>query len=383
MIQNYYNKKFLILKQNNLEFSSILNSSLPLSTIITNVSSKYQEFSFNFLKFFDVYNVNRKDLHYVLKEPIDVVIKYIDLTDKSLNRSGIKQIFKDKDNEELRYSVRSILKNIPWIRKIYIIMPNNKVSYFRPIEEIKEKIIYIKDKDLLGYDSANNVAFTFNLYKLKKFGLTRNFIYMDDDYFIGKPLKKTDFFYYDEKEKKVLPYILTSSFEEMNKKSILEEYNKLFIKRNSINPHSLRGFKLSLLSTKKFFIDHYNEPLIKTEYTHNAIAENIDDVKEIFNQFKKYKYFKETLLSKERYILRLSQHEFYNLYQLNINHRKIHSIRHKYISISLIRKVCLNVDLFVINTGGGKYTSSQFLKAKAIMENTFPNKTKYEIQDNN
>ena len=30
--------------------------------------------------------------------------------DRTLNRSGIKQIYKDQDNEELRYSIRSILQ---------------------------------------------------------------------------------------------------------------------------------------------------------------------------------------------------------------------------------------------------------------------------------
>ena len=35
---------------------------------------------------------------------------------------------------------------------------------------------------------------------------------MDDDYFIGKPLKKSDFFYYDENEKKVFPLIINTSF---------------------------------------------------------------------------------------------------------------------------------------------------------------------------
>ena len=34
-------------------------------------------------------------------------------------------------------------------------MPNEKVRYFKPPEEIKEKIIYIKDIDLLGFNTAS------------------------------------------------------------------------------------------------------------------------------------------------------------------------------------------------------------------------------------
>jgi hypothetical protein len=37
-----------------------------------------------------------------------------------LNRTGINQIFKDENCDELKYSLRSILQNIPWVRKIYI-----------------------------------------------------------------------------------------------------------------------------------------------------------------------------------------------------------------------------------------------------------------------
>ena len=43
--------------------------------------------------------------------PIDVVYKYIDLTDKNLHRDGIPSIQKDYDNQELRYSMRSVLQS--------------------------------------------------------------------------------------------------------------------------------------------------------------------------------------------------------------------------------------------------------------------------------
>ena len=128
-------------------------------------------------------------------EPIDVVIKYIDLTDGNLKRDGIPQIKKDYDNEELRYSLRSILKNMPWIRKIFIVMPNEKVRFLKDEDLISDKIVYVKDKDLVGFDSASCTVYELNLWRLEKFGCSKNFIYMNDDYFVGKPLKKSDFFY--------------------------------------------------------------------------------------------------------------------------------------------------------------------------------------------
>ena len=72
----------------------------------------------NYFIFIKMYKepLPNENIDIINKEPIDVLIKYIDLSDPNLKREGIKQITKDKDNEELRYSVRSILMNIPWVR---------------------------------------------------------------------------------------------------------------------------------------------------------------------------------------------------------------------------------------------------------------------------
>ena len=84
--------------------------------------------------------------------------------------SKFKRIKKDQDNQELKYSVRIILQNIPWIRKIFILMPNEKVSCFKPKEEIEEKIVYVNDQDYLGLNSCSSPTLQFNLYKMKNFG---------------------------------------------------------------------------------------------------------------------------------------------------------------------------------------------------------------------
>ena len=56
-------------------------------------------------------------------------IKYIDLNDEKLNRSGIKLISKDYENGEIKYCVRSILQNIPWIRKIKLKINKNDFTH--------------------------------------------------------------------------------------------------------------------------------------------------------------------------------------------------------------------------------------------------------------
>ena len=180
----------------------------------------------------------------------------------------------------------------------------------------------MKDKDFLGYDTANNVAFSLNLHNMEKFGVSNNFIYLDDDYFFGKPLFKSQFFYYHEKEQKIFPYVLNSKIRIMNKTYLFDNYYKLLKEKDLIHPHSGQGFEITLFCTEKFFIENYNKELKRAEHTHNAIALNIDDLKKIFKFILKYEYINETLFAKERYILRLSQQHIVNLFQINVNKKK-------------------------------------------------------------
>ena len=211
-VQNKETKKYW-------EIVEHINSIYPLKLSKIHESSLNKENEFLFIELYQ--NVIQTNSDLLEKEPIDVLIKYIDLTDKTLNRTGIHQIKKDFDNCELKYSVRSILQNIPWIRKIYILMPNERVSYFKPKEEIEDKIVYVKDKDVLGFDSENSNVFQYNLHNLKKFGLSENFIYMDDDYFIGQPINKNEMFYEDNG--KIYPAIITSDYYEMNKILLIQK----------------------------------------------------------------------------------------------------------------------------------------------------------------
>ena len=381
VIQNNGNKKFLEINNNFFQCSNELPQ--PIEEHKSEISDN---FKFILFKLYEEVTYTNLQKEIVNKEPVDVVIKYIDLTDKTLNRTGIKQIQKDEDNEELKYSVRSILKYIPWVRKIFILMPNEKVKYFKPYDEIKDKIVYVKDKDVLGYESANIYAFTFNLFRLEKFGLSNNFIYMDDDFFIGKEIDKTEFFYYDENEKRVVPCLLNNIFSELNKEQTLAQYWNVFKTKDTLAPQCFMAWILSLYSTQKFFIDHFNNlTLIKPTPTHNAISYNIPDLKEIYDLvLNNYEYANETLNSIERHILTLQTQHFVDLFELNIKKRKVHTIPTNVIPMNLLKMVYMNVKLFAINTGGDRiYTEEEYKNQRELMQKRFPDPTPYEIVENN
>ena len=275
--------------------------------IVCKINSKPQASEFKIVNIY--YEINEemkiKDYKILSNEPIDAIIKYIDLNDPNLNRSEIHQIDKDYDNEELKYSIRSILTNIPWIRKIFIVMPNERVRYFKNYSLIKDKIVYVKDKDILGYDSSNARAFEFRYWKIKKYGLSDNIIVMDDDYFIGKKLRKNDFFYVENGE--VWPAIPTFNFIKLDKEQF--EKNRDFYKKKSENSKKEQTgdiFKYTKFSTLSFISTIFNKTKNKNAFipafTHNAIPLNLKEIKEAYDIIYNSKYKYPTLDAPYRHI---------------------------------------------------------------------------------
>ena len=374
-VQNKDNSKFWEFENNSIKFSETTEL-LDLNTT-------------NEFLFIELYKeVEKKESELLENEPIDVLIKYIDLSDKSLNRTGIHQIVKDEDHQELRYCVRSILKNIPWIRKIFILMPNERVRYFKEPEEIKEKIVYIKDKDLLGFDSASIYTFHFNLYKMKNFGISENFILMDDDYFIGGEVNKSDFFY--EENGTIFPALITNDYYEIDKNVLLKRMKTYLQKKNSNNPHSDIGFYIhqtnSLLALFDIFGDddiRNGTKMVEPSFTHNAIPVKLSDFKEIHDDVEShYKYAKELLFGLERQKTDLQFHTFYMAYTKNKYDRKVSMISSSFYDLTQSRIVPNNKKkLFVINTGSRNYRPFYFQKEQETLKSLFPEKTIYELEN--
>ena len=336
------------------------------------------------IKFIEIYHeIEKKFENKILeKEPIDVVIKYIDVNDKNLNRKYMGQIDKDKHNNELKYSLRSIVKNIPWINKIFIIMPNDKIDFLKEKEEIKDKIIYIKDSSILGFDSGSPPAFQFNLHFLKKYNLSENFILMDDDYFISQPLKKSDFFF--EKEGRVYPLLISDIYYKINpdelQKKLLDGMNNI----DEINYHSKEGFEFRKISTLSFlytiFDDNYdNNILIGVGFTHNAIPLKLSDVEEVYDKIESdYKYSEFCLRGKERTIRNLQPQILFMSYAKNKYNRPVNKISYKYYDLSEVNNVNLNSQLFVINKEDKEYDNDIYQKEIDVLNKLFPDAIKYE-----
>ena len=336
------------------------------------------------IKLIQIYHENedKSESKILEKEPIDVVIKYIDLNDENLDRKNLEQFTKDKHNNELKYSLRSIFKNIPWIRKIFIIMPNNKIDFLKDEEEIKKKIVFIKDSDLLGFDSSSPPALQFNLHKLKENKLSENFILMDDDYFIGQPLKKSDLFY--DHKGKVYPYIISTKYFQINPEEIKEKYMNGMNNIDEIKYNSREGFEFRKISTLLFLYkildDNYDtNNFIGVEYTHNTIPLKLSDVEEVYNSIEKdYKYSEYCLRGNKRTLHNLQPQILFMNYAKNKYDRFVNKISWKYYDLSDVDKVNLDSKLFVINREDKDYENEIFKKEEDILKKLFPEKNKYE-----
>ena len=380
VIQNKQTKKYIHRKGN-----QTIDCSFEMSNEILKLDN-YINIQFRIIRLYKEKIQNQENNKILNNEPIDVVITYANISDINLKRKTVKSVGKkDIENGEIRYSLRSILKNIPWVRKIFIVMPNEKISFLLDNKERKKKIIYVNDKQLVGIDSSNVLLMHINYYKLKKYGLSENFIIMDDDFFIGKPLKKSDLFY--EENGKVFPYLLSDKYFSLDKNKLIKKRNMVGkFKENDIRyAHNSNGFDFILYSSSLFLYKIFGEdstrngfPLIDVSFTHNAITAECSSIEEIYNYVKiRYEYANSFLNSTFRNARSLSLIKVYLSYVLNKYNRRVNIIKYHYYDIS--SNITGNYSLFVTNEGGDrKYPKYLFKKLIDQLESLFPMPTRYE-----
>jgi GR25 family glycosyltransferase involved in LPS biosynthesis len=174
--------------------------------------------------------------------PIDMVYTWVDYNDKDRVKYQ-KMLLKNKDenlddnryiqNEELKYSLRSVEKNCPWIRKIYIVVKDGQYPSFLDFSN-KEKIEIVNHSEIMPPTSIptfNSIAIESCIHKIPS--LSDYYIYMNDDFFIMKPLKKSDVIGYKYNQPTVyVDRAFPNSYEIEQKNNDIHSYFTMF--NNSI-----------------------------------------------------------------------------------------------------------------------------------------------------
>jgi hypothetical protein len=97
-----------------------------------------------------------------------------------------------RDNGELRFSLRSLEKFAPWIRKVFIVTNGEPPTWLNAADDrvsvITHDLIFTEKSDLPTFNSS---AIEANLHRIP--GLSRRFLYFNDDVFLGRPVFVEDF----------------------------------------------------------------------------------------------------------------------------------------------------------------------------------------------
>ncbi|MBR6365555.1 MAG: Stealth CR1 domain-containing protein [Lachnospiraceae bacterium] len=140
------------------------------------------------------------------KNDVDIVIMWVDGSDPAwireklgyqMNSAVSDELVADsakcfRDMGTLKYWFRSIEKFAPWVRKIHFVTWGHLPEW---LDTSCKKLHIVNHKDFMPEGSLptyNSRALEVNLHRIP--GLAENFVYFNDDNFLMRPSKKSDFF---------------------------------------------------------------------------------------------------------------------------------------------------------------------------------------------
>lgn len=135
--------------------------------------------------------------------PIDLVYLWVDGSDPAwiAKRNKAKGVTGNeshncearwRDNDELKYSLRSIEKFAPWVNRVFIVTDNQCPSW---LDASNPKVQVVDHSQIFPADALpifNSQAIESVMYKIP--GLSEHFIYGNDDMLLAAPVEPSDFF---------------------------------------------------------------------------------------------------------------------------------------------------------------------------------------------
>lgn len=341
---------------------------------------------------------------------IDFVLPWVNPNDKKWQEKRAKY-FKDRDNnisnsearyrdmETLRYVLRSIEMNCPWYHKIYLITDE---QYPEWIDTKSSRISIISHKEIFFDKDAlpvfNSSAIEMNILNIP--GLSDNFIYLNDDTIIMRPISQERFFINN------LPVdFFCNSFIPRNKifeilrpgdawyysiKNNLKlvqdklsytslDNNMLYNTTYSLS-EKLGNFLMKNIYKEIFWIKHWHHPIA---YNKNTLKECYDNFNIPMLECSRNKFRKNNDLTQYLYrYWQLLSGKFYP-YKHN-DDLKIMNISSLDDLEKMIKMLDNNHNIkFVCFNDGPSLTYGEYINVKerllTYLENNFPNKATFEI----
>ena len=231
------------------------------------------------------------------------------------------------DNEELKYSLRSIEKYAPWIRRIFIVTDNQVPTW---LNASHPKIQMVDHTEIIPQEYLpcfNSRVIEHHMHKIP--GLAEHFLYANDDMFFNKPVTPEDLFAKDS-----LPII------RMNRR-FLKKWALLY--QMKVRGKQLRNYKFTVLE-EEISATLSNRVRSDSDYHRNL-----------------YSYV--ALAEKRAHVCYVNQ---YTSFRLNIENRSMYEKFEKY-----------NPTFFCMNDS--QYANDEDRKLVAVFLNKlFPDKSQFE-----
>jgi len=122
------------------------------------------------------------------------------VTGKEIDHSEVNNKGRYANNDELRYSLRSVERYLPWVRRIFIVTDDQFPEW---LERDHPKISVIDHREILPEEALpcfNSSVIEYFLYRIP--GLADRFLFANDDMFFNKALLPDYFF-----SKEGIPYV--------------------------------------------------------------------------------------------------------------------------------------------------------------------------------
>ncbi|KAM3858748.1 N-acetylglucosamine-1-phosphotransferase subunits alpha/beta [Diretmus argenteus] len=110
-----------------------------------------------------------------------------------------------EDNEELRYSLRSVERHAPWVRHIFIVT-NGQIPSWLNLDNSRVTVVTHQDifQNHSHLPSFSSPAIETHIHRIP--GLSQKFIYLNDDVMFGKDVWPDDFFSHSKGQKVYLTW---------------------------------------------------------------------------------------------------------------------------------------------------------------------------------
>lgn len=219
------------------------------------------------------------------EDKIDVIVPWVDNQDEEWRRKANKYIPKEdldgeryRDYDTIKYCIRSIEQNMPWVNHIYLVTDNQVPTWFKSSSKITivNHVDFIPSKYLPTFNSITITSFMHLIP-----GISDRFIILNDDMFVINKTKVKDYFTAGlpndfNIERPIAPSVINNFYVFNSLYAVNRQFNKRLELRNSIcEKFSWKyGFLNNLISFSLlpfrpylgFYTSHCAQPYLKSSF---------------------------------------------------------------------------------------------------------------------